>query len=151
MKFLRTFLIILLHFSLLLTSCNPRPAPEYESGEYPEVVGIHFYDAPYQIQLGEETDPFQFEKLCGLTIEQGKGFRIADLDVKVSVEKPDVLELISFDRDAILDQEEYGGITVKGLKAETSKVYVTFIYTPTGGTKTIEATVTVTDPAETAE
>ena len=151
MKFLRTFLVILLHFSLLLTSCKPGPAPEYESGEYPEVVGIHFYDAPYQIQLGEETDPFQFEKLCGLTIEQGKGFRIADLDVKVSVEKPDVLELISFDRDAILDQEEYGGITVKGLKAETSKVYVTFIYTPTGGTKTIEATVTVVDPAEAAE
>ncbi len=82
---------------------------------------------------------------------EGIFYEAKDAAFEATSENPDIVEVISCDPYALMDYHEKGGITVKCHKPGVSKIYLTITYLPTGGTKTIRATVTVIDPAETAE
>ncbi len=121
--------------------------PEYESGEYPaNFAGLEFLYNQYEFQVGQITDEFRMACLT-----EGIFYDPQKASFEATSENPDVVEIISCDPDALMDYPEWGGITVQCHKPGVSKIYVTITYLPTGGTKTIEATVTVVDPAETAE
>lgn len=123
------------------------PPDEYESGEYPaNFAGLEFWYTEYEFQVGQITDEFKMARLT-----EGIFYDPEKASFEATSENPDIVEIISCDPDALMDYPEWGGITVKCHKPGVSKIYVTITYLPTGGTKTIEATVTVTVPAETAE
>ena len=121
--------------------------PEYESGEYPpNFAGLHFWHTEYVFKVGQTTDEFRMARLT-----EGIVFSSKDAAFEVTSSNPDIVEIISYNPTALMDYHEWGGITVKCHKPGVSKIFVTITYLPTGGTKTIEATVTVVDPSETAE
>ena len=65
------------------------------------------------------------------------------------MDHPDIVEIVDYDTQELLDNVQWGGITVKGLKPGVATITVTCIYTPTGGRSEPETCViTVIDPAE---
>ena len=144
--------ILCLAVLLLLSSCkqqNPAEILGLESGEYPNLGMIGFMNEP-TIQVGEVCNPLEtcrFWEASGVTEDI---LKYDDLEIDVWAEDPEVLEIISVNRDK-LTYWNSDGITVKGLRAGTTKVYIKLTYIYTGGSVTDETTVTVVDPAETAE
>ncbi len=121
--------------------------PEYESGEYPpNFAGLHFWYNQYEFQVGQITDEFKMARLT-----EGIFYDPQKASFEVTSENPDIVEIISYNPTALMDYQEWGGITVQCHKPGVSKIYVTITYLPTGGTRTIEATVTVIEPTETTE
>lgn len=155
MKYI-SFIALFLCFLMLLSACanpdgssgsNPNSQQEYESGEYPaNFAGLEFFYDEYEFEVGQITDEFRMARLT-----MGIFYDPKDAAFEATSENPDIVEIISCDPDALMDYPEWGGITVKCHKPGVSKIYLTITYLPTGGTKTIEATITVVDPAETAE
>ena len=122
--------------------------PEYESGEYPpNFAALLFLQDKYEFQVGQVVSK-EFE--MG-TLTTGIFYDPKDAAFEVVSENPDIVEILSFDPVVMMDYYYYGGITAKCHKPGVSKIYVTITYLPTGGTKTIEATVTVVDPATATE
>lgn len=154
-KYISLFALFLCSF-MLFSACadpnspftnNPDSQQEYESGEYPaNFAGLEFFYDEYEFEVGQITDEFRL-----IRVTEGIFYDPEKASFEATSENPDVVEIISCDPDALMDYPEWGGITVKCHKPGVSKIYVTITYLPTGGTKTIEATVTVVDPAETAE
>ena len=121
--------------------------PEYESGEYPpNFAGLQFWYTEYEFKVGQITDEFKMARCT-----EGIVFSSKDAAFEVTSSNPDIVEIISYNPTALMDYHEWGGITVKCHKPGVSKIFVTITYLPTGGTKTIEATVTVVDPATTTD
>ena len=142
-KFL--FLLMALTVILLLSSCggpSPAEALGLEDGEFPPFISFHCTNE-LTMKVGETAtalEIFTFYEADELTRQH---FSKNDLEVTVRAEHPEIVEIVSFDSAKLVNNSSEG-ITVKGLQAGTSKVFVQYTYPPTGGRKVIEATVTVT-------
>ena len=137
---------------LLLSSCkqqNPAEILGLESGEYPNLGAIRFMNEP-TVQVGEVCKPLETCRFWEPDSKTAEILKYDDLEIDVWAEDPEVLEIVSVNRDKLTFQN-CDGITVKGLRAGTTKVYIKLTYVYTGGTFTDETTVTVVDPAEAAE
>lgn len=131
---------------LLLSSCggpSPAEALGLENGEFPPFISFHCTNE-LTVKVGETAtalEIFTFYEGDELT---RRHFSKNDLEVTVRAEHPEIVEIVSFDSAKLVNNSSEG-ITVKGLKAGTSTVFVQYTYPPTGGSKVIEATVTVTE------
>lgn len=119
--------------------------PEYDSDGFPANCGSFMNNTEtVLIQAGDSFDYFQ------IAIMHEGEYDYSLFDVQVKIGNPEVIQLISYDRNTIMNCQPHG-ITVSALQTGKTHVTVSIIYTPTGATKDIEIPVTVTDPAETAE
>ena len=139
-------LSMLLMCMMVCTSCggsSPAEALGLENGEFPPFISFHCTNE-LTVKVGETAtalEIFTFYEGDELT---RRHFSKNDLEVTVRAEHPEIVEIVSFDSAKLVNNSSEG-ITVKGLKAGTSTVFVQYTYPPTGGSKVIEATVTVTE------
>jgi hypothetical protein len=132
-------LTVILPFS----SCgrDPVAALGLEDGEFPPFINLHCMNE-LTVDVGETAvgpEIFTFCEPDEFTLQH---FSKSDLEVTVWAVHPEIPEIVSFDSAKPVNNSGEG-ITVKGLQAGTSKVFVQYTYPPTGGRKVIEATVTV--------
>ena len=153
MKKILCMVTLCLAVLLLLSSCkqqNPAEILGLESGEYPNLGAVCFMNEP-TVQVGEVCKPLETCRFWEPDEKTAEILKYDDLEIDVWAEDPEVLEIVSVDRDKLAFRQSYDGITVKGLRAGSTKVYIKLTYVYTGGTFTDETTVTVVDPAEAAE
>lgn len=161
MKKQSIMLIICLLFALTTACAEPDlPGEEYpsngtlsdetesrelESGEWPRKFSPHV-SGTYELEVGQVIDwvyvSFSYEPDDEYISE-------ADYSVIVVAEDPEIVEIVSYDRDKLLSYSPEGAIVIKGLKTGTTRIKYSVIYDPTGGAYTSYATVTVVDPAAT--
>lgn len=149
-------LLVCLSCVLSLVSCSSHPFIGTKKGEYPEhCIRAHFMTNQVEIAVGETFDSFQlFIPWMSLEHEDES---IEHIEVEFTVDPPDVVEIVTYDVGQLLNGSEFDGLTIKGLKPGVATITMAFIYKPTGG-KYISsrpgastATITVVDPAKTAE
>ena len=145
-------LLLCLSFVLSLVSCTFHPFMGAKEGEYPEkCIRAEMRSSNVEITVGETFDkflifiPWPSIKHVDESIEH--------IDIEITVDRPDIVEIVRYDVAELLNHGEDDGLTVKGLKPGVATITMTCIYKPTGGryTSPTVCTVTVTDPAETAE
>lgn len=161
MKKQSIMLIICLLFALTTACAEPDlPGEEYpsngtlsdetetrelESGEWPRKFSPSVFGT-CTIEVGEVKDwmnvRFSYEP-------DNEYISEADYSVIVVAEDPEIIEIVSYDKDILLSWDPEGGIIIKGLKTGTTRLKYSVIYNPTGGAYTSYATVTVVDPATT--
>ena len=149
-------LLLCLSFVLSLVSCTFHPFMGAKEGEYPKhCIRAEFRTCQVEIAVGESFDSFLMFIPWEAVKHNDKS--IEHIDVEFTVDPPDVVEIVSYDVDQLLNHDEDDGLTIKGLKPGVATITMTFIYKPTGGRFTSKnagsraCTVTVVDPTETAE
>ena len=143
-------LAILLAFSFASACSEATPAEtetQYAKGEWPPECTVCFPEnlSTYEFNVGEVTDQFHISFTINPDRYQGRDY----YDFEISSEDEAILKIESYDKDKLMDFETTGGITVKCTSPGTTRIELTMIYLPTGGTYTTYATVTVVDPATT--
>lgn len=142
-------LIFTLMFSL--SSCTIHPFMTAKQGEFPQkCLRAYIMDTGREIDVGETFDDFvmfiPYEAFGYVDTDWMRPY----VDVEVTVDHPDIVEIVDYDVQEILDMKQVGGLTIKGLKPGVATITVTCIYTPTGGRSEPETCIiTVVDPAET--
>jgi hypothetical protein len=127
------------------------PFADAKEGEFPKkCIRAYIMGSELEIEAGETFDQFvMFIPYEALDLENLAWAR-QHTDVEVTVDHPDIVEIVEYDAQEILDSNEWGGLTIKGLKPGVATITVTCIYTPTGGRSEPETCIiTVVDPAET--
>lgn len=150
---MKRIILLLLCLSLVvsLIACSSHPFTSTEAGEYPtQCIRASFIYSEYEININETVDKFPlFIPYMGLKHEENS---IEHIDVEFTIDYPDVVEIVSYDVNQLLNNNMYDGLTFKGKKSGVATITMTFIYKPTGGRSTPSTTIiTVVDPAETAE
>ena len=145
-------LMICLSCLISLASCSSHPFLGAKEGEYPKhCIRADFMTSNIEIAVGETFDSFlMFIPWRAIEHEEDS---LKHIDVEFTIDSPDVVEIVTYDVAQLLNHNEIDGLTVKGLKPGVATITMTCIYKPTGGrhTSPTVCTVTVTDPAETAE
>ncbi len=120
---------------------------QYEKGEWPPMCTVCFPEnySTYKFNVGDVTDQFHISFTHNPDLYQGK----EDYDFDITSEDEAILKIESFDKDQLMDTIPSGGLTVKCISPGTTRIKLTMVYLPTGGTYTTYATVTVVDPAST--
>lgn len=150
---MKHFITLMICLSCLISfaSCASHPFPNTKEGEYPEkCIRAEFVYPEYEIAVGETIGTFRMMiPYMGLEHEEDS---LQHIDVEFAIDNNDVIEIVSYDIGQLLNHNEFDGLTIKGLKPGTTTITMTFIYKPTNGRSySSKTTVTVTDPAETAE
>ena len=145
-------LMICLSCLIFFSSCASHPFPNTKDGEYPEkCIRADMRSSDVEITVGETFDKFLiFIRWPSIKhVDES----IEHIDIEITVDRPDIAEIVSYDVAELLNHGEDDGLTVKGLKPGVATITMTCIYKPTGGryTSPIECIVTVVDPAEAAE
>lgn len=145
-------LIICLSCLISFASCASHPFLGAKEDEYPKhCIRAEFMTSNIEIAVGETFDSFlMFIPWRSIEHEEDS---LKHIDVEFTIDSPDVVEIVTYDVAQLLNHNEIDGLTVKGLKPGVATITMTCIYKPTGGryTSPTVCTVTVTDPAETAE
>ena len=145
------FITLILTLVFSLSSCTIHPFMFAKKGEFPEkCIRAYIMGSEFEIEVGETYDHFAM-------MIPYMSFGYTNLiwarqytDVEVTVDHPDIVEIVDYDVQEILDNNQWGGLTIKGLKPGVATITVTCIYTPTGGRSEPETCIiTVVDPAET--
>ena len=145
------FIALILILIVSLSSCTIHPFMFVKKGEFPEkCIRAYIMGSGYEIEVGETFDDF-------VMFIPYEAFGYTDLDwarqhtdVEITVDHPDIVEIVDYDAQEILDTKQWGGLTIKGLKPGVATITVTCIYVPTGGRSRPEpCVITVVDPAET--
>lgn len=155
-------LIICLFFALTTACTEPDPpakeytssnealvgeteSPELESGEWPRKFSPSV-SGSCRIEVGQVKDwmnvSFSYEP-------DDEYISLDDYSIIVVAEDPEIVEIVSYDKDTLFSYDPEGGIVIKGLKVGTTRLKYSVIYDPTGGAYTTYATITVVDPATT--
>ena len=112
-------------------------------------TSITFHPQEYIFFVGEQTN----EIATAVFSENPLYYKakLSDFALKIVSDDPSVVEIVSLDKEELLkvstslSHPNYG-LTVKCLKEGTTRIVMTVTYTPTGGTHTIYADVTVVAP-----
>lgn len=126
-------------------SAHETESRELESGEWPRKFSPSV-SGTYEIEVGQVIDwvhsSFSYEP-------DDEYISLDDYSVTLIAEDPEIVEIVSYNRDKLLSYSPEGAIVIKGLKTGTTRLKYSVIYNPTGGAYTSYATVTVVDPAST--
>ena len=146
---MKRFLTLMICLSCLisLASCSSHPFPNTKEGEYPQkCIRAEMRSSNVEITVGETFDKF----LIFIPWPSIKHIdeSIEHIDIEITVDRPDVVEIVSYDVAELLNHGEDDGLTVKGLKPGVATITMACIYKPTGGKYTSPnvCTVTVVDP-----
>ena len=144
-------LLLCLSLVVFLISCASHPFTSTKDGEYPtQCIRASFIHSEYEITVNETVDSFPvFIPYMGLKHEEKS---IEHIDVEFAIDHPDVVEIVSYDVNQLLNNNMYDGLIFKGKKSGVATITMTFIYKPTEGrSPSSKVTVTVVDPAATTE
>ena len=115
------------------------------SEEWSANASVDFWYSEYEFEVGETTDQFKLSFTGDwINYEGNDAFSIQVTSVDSAI-----VEVLSFEKDKIMDQNEWGGITVKCRKEGTTYIRLTMIQNATGGIRTSYAKIIVVDPAST--
>ena len=125
---------LLVFILLLLTSCADNVGGQ-RCGK------VDFWQQTYEFKVDEITDEFKLAFTKNAIYYQGNDA----YSVNVVSEDPSIVEIVSFDKDEIMDHNEWGGITVKCLREGATRIKLSTIYDETGEIYDSYATVIVFD------
>lgn len=96
----------------------------------------------YQLQVGETLDDFAInfacaDKRCNRVHSTncqyyGISWDYEDYDFEVVSSDPEVVEIVSVDKYAMMNSNLYGGLVVKGLQQGSAEIQITMTHIPTG-------------------
>ncbi|MBQ9780518.1 MAG: hypothetical protein IJW00_06200 [Clostridia bacterium] len=116
---------------------------QYEKGEWPNAGSFNFMSPAYECKVGGLYEGFD----TAYTFNPDLPYGSKNYNVEVKVQDSDVLEVVSFDKYALLSGIGTG-LIVRGLKPGTTTLTITMTYIPTGGSKDTVTTITVKETVE---
>ena len=128
-------------------SVHETESRELESGEWPRKFSPHV-SGTYELEVGQVINWVY----VSLSYEpDGEYISFDDYSVTLIAEDPEIVEIVSYDRDKLLSYNTEGAIVIKGLKTGTTRLKYSVIYNPTGGAYTSYAKIIVVAPTETTD